>query len=260
MATNWSTAQIVMFGGSNAAASGVIGDTWVWDGSDWNQVTTPTSPGNGGIRNGKLTHDQLRDRMVLFGGVRASGGFSQSAWEFDGLDWTERLPAPAPNGRAGGGFAYVGALATNVMFGGYNGAFFADTWTYQTNAVATSTSAGAGCPSAVGLPTLTVTPLPWLGETVTWSVGNMPPGGIPLLVVGVANTTVNLAPIGVPACDLHVSPDVILTALTPASLPIPVDLSLLGFQMHSQAVAFEPLPTGFTVALSAANTLTIGAR
>ena len=92
------------------------------------------------------------------------------------------------------------------------------------------------------------------------TVANMPPGGIPLLVVGTNNTTVNLAPLGAPACDLHVSPDVIVTALGPVALPIPNNLSLLGFQIHSQAVAFEPLPNGFAVALSDANSLTIGAR
>jgi len=260
LATNWSTAEIVMFGGSTGAASGVIGDTWIWDGADWSQVQTTTSPGLGGIRNGKMTHDQLRDRMVVFGGVRASGGFSPSAWEFDGIDWTERLPTPRPAGRAGLGFAYVSALGTNIMFGGYNGGFFSDTWTYQTNAPATSATAGAGCASAVGLPIMSVQPLPWLGETITWTVGNMPPGGIPLLVVGVNNTTVNLAPIGAPACDLHVSADVIVTALAAVGLPIPNDLSLLGFQIHSQAVAFEPLPSGFGIALSDATSLTIGAR
>lgn len=258
--TNWSTAQIVMFGGATGAASGVLGDTWIWTGVDWTQIPTATSPGTGGIRNGKLTHDQLRDRMVLFGGVRASGGFSASAWEFDGLDWTERVPTPGPAGRAGAGFVYVDALATNVMFGGYNGGFFSDTWTFQTNAPATSSPAGSGCPSAVGLPWMSVQPLPWIGETLNWSVGNLPPGGIPLLVVGVSNPTISLAPLGAPACDLHVSPDVIVTALAPVALPIPVDLSLLGFQIHSQAVAFEPLPNGFALALSPATSLTIGAR
>ena len=48
--------------------------------------------------------------------------------------------------------------------------------------------------------------------------------------------------------------------LGPVALPIPNNLSLLGFQIHSQAVAFEPLPNGFAVALSDANSLTIGAR
>lgn len=258
--TNWSTAQIVMFGGSAGAASGILGDTWIWDGFDWTQVTTATSPGTGGIRNGKMSHDKLRNRMVVFGGVRASGGFSPSAWEFDGVDWTERLVVPGPAGRAGEGFAYVDALATNVMFGGYNGGFFSDTWTYQTNAPATSISAGSGCASAVGLPTMYVQPLPWIGETLTWTVGNMPPGGIALLVIGVNNSTINLAAIGAPACNLHASPDIIVTALAPVALPIPVDLSLLGFQIHSQAVAFSPLPTGFAIALSDANSLTIGAR
>jgi hypothetical protein len=258
--TNWATAEILMFGGSNGAASGIVGDTWVWDGFDWTQITTATVPGLGGIRNGKMSHDKLRNRMVVFGGAQASGGFNSSAWEFDGIDWTERVLSPRPAGRAGLGFTYVDALNTNVLFGGYNGGFFSDTWTYQTNSPATSSLAGSGCASAVGLPTMNVQPLPWLGETLTWTVANMPPGGIPLLVVGTNNTTVNLAPLGAPACDLHVSPDVIVTALGPVALPIPNNLSLLGFQIHSQAVAFEPLPNGFAVALSDANSLTIGAR
>ncbi|MGK0301594.1 MAG: hypothetical protein ACI89X_002473 [Planctomycetota bacterium] len=260
LAANWSTGEIIMFGGSTGAGGGVIGDTWVWNGFDWNQIATMTSPGLGGIRNGKMSHDRLRNRMVVFGGVRASGGFSASAWEFDGVDWTEQLPLPGPGGRAGPGFCYVESLTTNVLFGGYNGGFFSDTWTYQTNAPATSTSSGTGCASAVGNPILNVQPLPWLGETITWTTGNLPPTGIPLLIVGVSNPAINLAVLGAPNCMLYASPDVILLAASPTTLPIPVDLSLLGFEMHSQAVAIEPTPTGFDIALSDANTMTIGSR
>ncbi len=260
LATNWSTAEIVMFGGSTGAASGVLGDTWTWNGFDWTQQTTATSPGLGGIRNGKMSHDRLRNRMVVFGGVRASGGFSASAWEYDGVDWTERLPTPTPQGRAGAGFCYVESMATNVLFGGYNGGFFADTWTYQTNAPASSMSSGAGCATAVGNPILTVQPLPWLGETIIWSVANLPATAIPLLVIGVNNPALNLAILNAPNCTLFASPDVLLLALAPNALSIPVNLSLLGYELHSQAVAIEPLPIGFDLALSDGNTMTIGAR
>jgi hypothetical protein len=121
LSTNWSNGRILMFGGATGAASGVLGDTWEWDGSDWTQLAPPTSPGGGGLRNGKASFDSKRDRVVVHGGIRFTGGFSASAWEWTGADWLERLPAPAPAGRTGAGFCYVPTLQTSVLFGGYNG-------------------------------------------------------------------------------------------------------------------------------------------
>lgn len=267
MTTDLFNGRIVMFGGSTGAASGVLGDTWTWNGSDWSQVVTPTTPGGTGVRNGKMTFDTVRGRHVYFGGVRGVGGFSNSAWEFDGADWRERLLSPAPAGRAGLGFSFVDALGTNVLFGGYNGGFFSDTWTYQTNALATKTTFGTGCASPSGVPNLNVLPLPWLEETLTWSFSSLPPSALPLLVIGLSDTVaeglplpLSLAALGAPQCQLLVSTETITFAPAGLSLTLPNDPLLIGESLYSQGIVLSAATSPFGVSATNATALQIGAR
>lgn len=267
LATHWGTGQIVMFGGSTGAASGVIGDTWIWNGTDWTAVTTTTVPGTGGLRNGKMTYDSLRERIVVHGGITSLGAFSASVWEFDGNDWSERLPTPRPNGRTGAGLCHVAQLGTTVLFGGYSGGVFGDTWIYQTNAPASATGFGIGCATSAGVPTLTAAPLPWLGGTVQFSLGNLPPTGLPFLLLGLSNTAwaggalpQPMAAFGFPTCTLLVSPDASTFTLSPINLSLPNAPGFLGLQLHAQAAVLEPAGAGFGLGLSGATTLTLGAR
>ena len=256
--------NIVMFGGSTGAASGVLGDTWIWQGGDWQQVSTATIPGGTGLRNAKMTYDSLRDRVVLFGGV-ASNGFSSSVWEFDGVDWTLRQPAPGPSTRAGMGVVYVPALSTTVVACGFNGAFWADTWTWQTNAPATVTNFGSGCPTSAGVPTLTVSPLPWAGDTVTWNIGSLPPNGLSLLLFGFSSQSWNGLPLplsmafaGFPACDLLISPD--SSSVVPGSFTTTLPPPVIGLSVLNQAAVLEPTAVGSGLGMSAGVQILTGAR
>jgi hypothetical protein len=267
LATDWGHARIVMFGGSTGAASGVLGDTWTWNGSDWTAVTTATTPGIGGLRNGKATYDLLRDRVVVHGGVTSAGGFSASAWEFDGVDWSERLPATRPSGRTGAGFCYVAALERSVLFGGYNGPVLADQWDYQTNAIANETPFGTGCPTSTGVPTLTATGRPWLGDTLNLNLGNIPPTGLSLLIAGLSNTTwqggalpAPLGAYGFPACALLVAGDAQIFVVGGIAFAIPNSIGFVGVQLHFQAAVLEPAGPGFTLGMSSGRTLRFGAR
>ncbi|MFO1076280.1 MAG: kelch repeat-containing protein [Planctomycetota bacterium] len=267
LATNWGNGTVLMFGGSSAAASGVLGDTWIWNGVDWNALAPATTPGTGGLRNGKATYDFLRDRVVVHGGITSGGGFSASAWEFDGIDWTQRLPATLPVGRTGAGFCYVAALERSVLFGGYNGAVQGDQWDYQTNAVATATTFGTGCPASLGVPTITAAARPWLGDTVAITTGNIPGTALPFVVAGLSTTAwvggalpFSLAPYGFPACSLLVSNESQTFALGPLSLTVPNATGFLGVRLNYQAAALEPAGSGFTLGMSAGLTLTLGAR
>jgi hypothetical protein len=57
--------RVVLFGGSSN--SGLVGDTWEWDGEQWTQLgDTGPLPRSGHA----LTYDSGRQRIVLFGGVR----------------------------------------------------------------------------------------------------------------------------------------------------------------------------------------------
>lgn len=267
LATNWSNATILMFGGATGAASGVLGDTWQWNGVDWTQLAPATSPGGGGLRNGKATYDTLRDRVVVHGGIRFTGGFSPSAWEWDGSDWIERLPAAAPGGRTGAGFCYVPSLQTSVLFGGYNGGVFGDTWTYQTTAIAALDDYGVGCPSSTGQATLAVAPMPWTAQSLTWTILNVPPGGLPLLVLGTSDSVwaggalpVPLAVLGAPNCQLFASPDTLTFAPGQVALPIPNDPALAGAQLFAQGAILEPVGSALELSMTAANRATIGVR
>ena len=256
--------NIVMFGGSTGAASGLLADTWVWQGGDWQQILTPTIPGGTGLRNAKMTYDSMRDRVVLFGGV-ASNGFSSSVWEFDGADWTLRQPATGPSTRAGMGVVYVPALSTTVVACGYNGAFWSDTWTWQTNAPATASSFGTGCPTSAGVPTLNLSPLPWAGDTITWSIGATPTNALNLLLFGFSSQSWNGLPLplsmafaGFPGCDLLISAD--SSSIVPGSLTTTLPPQLIGVSFLNQAAVLDPTTATPGLGMSTAIQVVTGGR
>src|SRR5579862_3951983 len=90
MAQFGSGTGVVMFGGLNLGPSGVfnqhnvLGDTWVWNGSDWTQITsfilTPALPAP---RFGaSMAYDPGNKRTMLFGGVDANGNVLSDTWLF----------------------------------------------------------------------------------------------------------------------------------------------------------------------------------
>ena len=268
MATNLDTGEIVMFGGAGSAVGGILGDTWIWNGTDWRQVVTATIPGGTGIRNGAITYDSLRRRVVLYGGVAGTAPTRPGTpWEFDGVDWVQRTPATAPSARNGGGFAYVQSLAKTYAFAGYNGATpLGGTWCYQTNAVAGVQSYGTGCPNSAGVPQLTASGPPWLGDTMTLQMAPLPPAAFAYVLLGFSRTSWNgvplpasLASFGFAACSLLQSADD--TLLAPAgslAITVPNSPALigLGFYLQGASVEFPPLRLGLSQGLDCV----VGAR
>jgi hypothetical protein len=107
------------------------------------------------------------------------------------------------------------------------------------------TTFGAGCPGALGVPTLAAAPgsLPILGTTFTATVGNLPVS-VGLMITGLSNTLASgsiplpfpLAGLGWPGCDLLVDPlltDTIVGVGNSAnwSLAIPPSNVLLNFPL-----------------------------
>lgn len=72
--------RVVLFGGRDGASTfRRFADTWEWDGSDWTQVVTGTSPP---ARNQHaLAFDSQRMRPVLFGGDAGINSFDDT-WEY----------------------------------------------------------------------------------------------------------------------------------------------------------------------------------
>lgn len=118
--------RLVLFGGYRVVEGKKIrlGDTWEWDGNNWQQVSASgPSPRNGAA----MIYDAARKRVLLFGG---SGGPSGETWIWDGKQWHEVKAATA--GRFNSVTAFDEAHQQTLRFGGWNGETrVGDTWTFD---------------------------------------------------------------------------------------------------------------------------------
>jgi hypothetical protein len=122
--------QVVLFGGN---VNGVIGDTWIWDGTTWTQSTPEHSPA--ARQNMGMAYDAARGLVVLFGG-ESSDRYHGDTWTWDGADWTMRNPRHSPTRLTGVGMTYDAARRRVVLFGGSRNDAFGvgpsrDTWTWN---------------------------------------------------------------------------------------------------------------------------------
>jgi hypothetical protein len=125
--------RTVMFGGDNNGGLGILGDTWEWDGSNWNEVTPRAAPS--ARVSPALAYDRFASRTVLFGGSRdpsAAVCFADT-WEWDGAHWLQRVPAAAPAARAYHALAFDSRRGRTVLFGGQanTSPSLADTWEWD---------------------------------------------------------------------------------------------------------------------------------
>lgn len=234
--------RVLLFGGSTGAASGAVGDTWAWDGANWTQILTATVPG-GGIRNGRMVYDEVRRRAVLFGGASVIGGFTDTVYEFDGVDWQARTLVPRPPGRTGLGLAYVPARGTTLLFGGYSPANgpFGDTWSYQTTAPASAQTGGQPCATTQSgqAPSAMALTLPYIGTTLSIQafVGS---GDLPIHLFGVGPPApIDLSPLGYLGCTLYTNPQISLVLAPVVSLAIPSDPAFVGASLVYQLGALD---------------------
>jgi hypothetical protein len=127
--------EVVLFGGI-ANNSGVLGDTWVWDGFNWIQKSPPNSPSP---RFGHaMAYDAVRQEVVLFGGLLASGTGNAETWVWNGTTWIQVFPAMNPQSRDLAAMTYDSVRNETVLFGGRaleSGSEFAsmldDTWMWD---------------------------------------------------------------------------------------------------------------------------------
>jgi hypothetical protein len=101
MADDAARSQVVLFGGSGGAPVH-LGDTWIWDGTDWAQRTPAHSPPRRG-RPG-MAGDEAGGQVVLFVGDgpednRVFGG----TWTWDGSDQAHSGPLAPCQFRHGNG-------------------------------------------------------------------------------------------------------------------------------------------------------------
>jgi hypothetical protein len=160
-------ASVVMFGGLNLGPAGVfnqfnvLGDTWIWNGTDWSQVTAffgATPPARFGAT---MAYDPFKSQVVMFGGVDANGNVLGDTWLF-GIqriclslncttlgEWQQLSFAPgaSPPARRDASLAFdpsSGILLTN----GFNGtAFLQDTWVFSTSSFTWAKLSPLGSPN-----------------------------------------------------------------------------------------------------------------
>ena len=108
--------ETVLFGGSALASrSEDLGDTWVWNGSDWTRRRPTTSPPP--RRAASLAYDPASRRVVLFGGYDDRGDLDDT-WAWDGRTWTRLSLDRAPSGRGSAALAHDPVGGGLLLFGG----------------------------------------------------------------------------------------------------------------------------------------------
>jgi hypothetical protein len=107
--------HVVMFGGVNAGGN-MFGDTWLWDGANWNLQSPATDPA---ARRVPLVYDPATGTVVLFGGEGSYGGPTYGdTWIWNGSSWTQVFPATSPLPRSMASMAFDSVLGRLVLFGG----------------------------------------------------------------------------------------------------------------------------------------------
>lgn len=147
LATDTGRGVIVLFGGLTFDYIGPIlfvplGDTWEWDGVNWNQRFPVTSPPP---RYGHaLAYDSVRDRTVLFGGSGGSLSLGDT-WEWDGVNWFLRSASGPIGVQANHSMAYDTEREVVLLGDGIHMAS-RGTWEWD----GTSWTARGPCPGGLG--------------------------------------------------------------------------------------------------------------
>lgn len=152
MAHDLARGVVVMFGGQG---SGVLNDTWEWNGTDWSQVTGSalTPPARVGH---SMTYDVVRQRIVMFGGTGnpIAPATLTDTWEFDGTDWQQVATANAPSEAVETAMCFDIGRQVAVLYGGtsFFGAPDQKTWEYDgTDWTDVTATVGPGPTALAGL-------------------------------------------------------------------------------------------------------------
>ncbi|MFO1076122.1 MAG: kelch repeat-containing protein [Planctomycetota bacterium] len=127
MANDTARGRAVLFGGGDY--SGPLGDTWEWNGANWQQRTPLQSPP--ARANHALAFDAARNRIVLFGGH--DGVSHNDTWLYDGTTWTHATPPTSPPALHDTMLDYDAQRQVVVLFGGKDdtGTVHDQTWEWN---------------------------------------------------------------------------------------------------------------------------------
>ena len=257
---------VLLFGGLPAGASAFDAQTWQWDGTDWPQLVTATTPPAAVFP--AMTFFDAHGVAVLTSGT-GSGSQPLATFVHDGTDWSVGPSAPAAlSTRQGQALAYDPLREMVVLFGGARVALggavpFADTWELAVQA--TFAPFGSGCAlGSSGTPVLTASTRPQLGSALQLDVA--PAGQLALFVAGLDATAflgaplpADLAPLGLPGCTLltsveHAALATPVAGVASTQIQVPLWRALLGQPIFAQALVVD---TG-SAAISNGGRATIG--
>jgi hypothetical protein len=132
--------RMIVFGGYTYYPGSMLNDVWELSLSGtptWTQLAPagiPPTP----RQDVAAVYDPSGQRMILFGGYRASGGFTNEAWSLSlsgTPTWTQLSPSGVPpSARNVFGFAYDSSRDRLLIHGGWNGTYLSDTWTLDLSA------------------------------------------------------------------------------------------------------------------------------
>src|SRR5260370_1038017 len=113
----------VIFGGAVGTSYAPVNDTWLYDGTSWQQIAPQISV------NARFyvasAYESNRGDFVMFGGSVIAGGGSNfgETWSLQGVttsavDWAQSTPATAPAARGFSQMDYDSAPGVSALFGG----------------------------------------------------------------------------------------------------------------------------------------------
>jgi hypothetical protein len=125
----------------------------------WSNVTVPGGPNPPARSYAAMAYDVSAAKLVLFGGLSASGAVSLGdTWTYASGTWTNLTPSltVAPTPRSGAGMAYDPSSGGVVLFGGISstGAFLNDTWEFSGSSWANVTPTASHSPPRLYLPSV----------------------------------------------------------------------------------------------------------
>jgi hypothetical protein len=148
IAYDQATSQLILFGGEDTGGTSDLGDTWVWTGTTWSQLSPPNSPL---ARTGAaMAYDSSTNQLLLFGGGNPQSGPLTDTWIWTGSNWVQQFPTTSPT--VAGNMAYDQATNQLLLYEVHvssGNTLVNDTWVW-TGSDWVQQSPAASPPSRVG--------------------------------------------------------------------------------------------------------------
>lgn len=148
--------KVILFGGQPYWVYPQNGNTYAWDGTNWNLVSSSGPIGRAQLA---MTSDSAHSQVILFGGQHWSYDAVTNSlttyiilgdtWTWNGNAWTQRaLSGPSPSPVIDSALAYDNSRAVVTLFGGSNQAGVSSPETWEWNGSAWSLTPTLSSPCA----------------------------------------------------------------------------------------------------------------